>query len=442
MLRILKLITAFFFFCFSVKSQCLISGLSNSYCLNSPAVTLTTAIPGGVLTGPGVSGNIFNAASAGVGTHTLDYKFCSKSYSIESIPYVNLSNGQYVIPQLGDNEVSAAIPIGFTFKFFCDTFSNVYISSNGFITFSPNQPDGCCQGLSLPAAMPAPQNIIALCWTDLDPSFGGTIRHELFGSAPNRIFMVNYNCIFHHNNGNGGDPVTGFILLYETSNIIELNLGVKPIPTIPVNATAGIQDASGTLGLALQGKNAAANWNSSYQAYRFTPGPSCEATATTNVVNIPTVTISWGKLTMCKGDKNTLLASGANNYTWSTNANSNFISITPTTTTIYSVTGTSAFGCSSTSSVQIKVAECTSVSENNIDNGMEIFPNPGSGIISIKSSVDQKLIIYNYIGEFVKEIDLSGEIVNKIDLSFLPPGNYVFLNPNTNKRSSIVLLQQ
>lgn len=442
MIRNLKLITAFLALCLSGKSQCLISGLSSSYCVNSPASTLTTAAAGGSLTGPGVSGNVFNPASAGVGSHTLHYNYCSKSYSMESIPYVNLSNGTYVIPQLPDNGVSAALPIGFTFKFFCDTFSNVYISSNGFISFSPNQPDGCCQGLSLPTSTTAaPKNIIALCWSDLNPSFGGTIRHQLFGTAPNRIFMVNYNCIFHHNNGNGGDPVTGFILLYETSNIIEINLGIKAAPTVTINETTGIQDATGTIAFSVPGKNGTSNWSSSFQAYRFTPGPSCEVTATTNVVNTPTVTLAWGKYTMCRGDKNILSSYGANSYTWSTNATGNFISITPTTTTIYSVTGTGANGCTSSSSVQIKVSECTSLIEYESGERMEVFPNPGNGIINIKTSRDQKALIYSSLGEFIKEVELFSGSVNRIDLSALPAGTYFLLDPNSNKKYPLVLLR-
>lgn len=441
MTKSLKLLSSFLVICLSGKSQCLISGLNSSYCVNSSVSTLTTAIPGGSLTGAGVAGNIFNPGLAGAGTHTVEYKYCSKSYSLESIPYTYTSNGMYVIPPLTDNEVSSAIPIGFTFKFFCDTFSNVYISSNGFVTFSQNQSDGCCQGLSLPAASPAPKNVVALCWTDLDPSFGGTIRHELFGIAPNRIFMVNYNCVFHHNNGNGGDPVTGFILLYETSNIIELHLGVKAAPTVSLNTTMGIQDASGTIGFAVPGRNGTANWSSSYQAYRFTPGPSCEVTATTNVVNTPTVTLAWGKLTICKGEQNTLVAFGANTYTWSTTATGNVINITPSTSTIYTVTGTSSSGCSSSSSVQIKVVGCTSLSEYESTVGLEIFPNPSSGLISIKSPTDQKATIYNYLGESIREIDIVSESVNYIDLSSLPTGTYFLFDRYKRKKYSILLLR-
>lgn len=50
------------------------SGLAASYCELNPSATLTpTGTAGGTFTGPGVSGNTFNPAVAGPGTHTITY---------------------------------------------------------------------------------------------------------------------------------------------------------------------------------------------------------------------------------------------------------------------------------------------------------------------------------------------------------------------------------
>jgi hypothetical protein len=50
------------------------SGLNSTYCVNNNAVNLTpTGTTGGTFSGPGVSGNQFNPATAGVGTHTIKY---------------------------------------------------------------------------------------------------------------------------------------------------------------------------------------------------------------------------------------------------------------------------------------------------------------------------------------------------------------------------------
>ncbi len=51
------------------------SGLESAYCSNSLTVTLTGNPPGGVFSGPGISGNSFNPAIAGAGNHTVTYTY-------------------------------------------------------------------------------------------------------------------------------------------------------------------------------------------------------------------------------------------------------------------------------------------------------------------------------------------------------------------------------
>jgi gliding motility-associated-like protein len=46
---------------------------SGPYCANDPAVVLTAVDGGGTWTGPGMTGNSFDPATAGVGTHTITY---------------------------------------------------------------------------------------------------------------------------------------------------------------------------------------------------------------------------------------------------------------------------------------------------------------------------------------------------------------------------------
>ena len=54
-------------------SQCTITGLDPTYCITDPAVTLTGAPPGGTFSGPGMTGDVFDPAAAGVGVHTITY---------------------------------------------------------------------------------------------------------------------------------------------------------------------------------------------------------------------------------------------------------------------------------------------------------------------------------------------------------------------------------
>jgi glucose/arabinose dehydrogenase len=55
------------------------TGLDTSYCSNAPSVTLTADPPGGTFSGPGITGNSFNPATAGPGTHAIVYTYSDAS---------------------------------------------------------------------------------------------------------------------------------------------------------------------------------------------------------------------------------------------------------------------------------------------------------------------------------------------------------------------------
>ena len=69
----------------------------------------------------------------------------------------------------------------------------------------------------------------------------------------------------------------------------------------------------------------------------------------------PTVTTTASPATICAGQSSTLTASGASTYSWSTGQNTSSITVTPDSTTTYTVTGTDANGCSNTADVTVTV---------------------------------------------------------------------------------------
>ena len=92
---------------------------------------------------------------------------------------------------LGDDSVSSAVDIGFPFNFYGEQFSQLYVSSNGFISFVSNQGNGCCNGRPFPNTS-NPDAAIAGYWGDLNPSAGGSIWYKLQGNAPNRKFILEF----------------------------------------------------------------------------------------------------------------------------------------------------------------------------------------------------------------------------------------------------------
>ena len=74
-----------------------------------------------------------------------------------------------------------------------------------------------------------------------------------------------------------------------------------------------------------------------YTVTGTTSGCSNIRTATLTIAPAPTVAVNSPAI--CIGNSTTLTASGATTYTWSTGPISNSIAVSPTTTTVYSVTG-------------------------------------------------------------------------------------------------------
>jgi hypothetical protein len=95
--------------------------------------------------------------------------------------------------------------------------------------------------------------------------------------------------------------------------------------------------------------------NYTYYAQALTCGISLSRTAITiTVAPTPTINISSTHYVLCSGITASLLVSGATSYTWDTGATTNTLAVSPTVTTIYTVTGLSAF-CSSNTTLSITV---------------------------------------------------------------------------------------
>jgi hypothetical protein len=86
-------------------------------------------------------------------------------------------------------------------------------------------------------------------------------------------------------------------------------------------------------------------------------GQGCIDTETLTVIlnALPTLSVSISNSVICSGETSTLTASGANTYTWSTSQILSDISVTPSVTSIYSVIGTDANGCSASTTKTLVV---------------------------------------------------------------------------------------
>lgn len=101
----------------------------------------------------------------------------------------------------------------------------------------------------------------------------------------------------------------------------------------------------------------------------------CSATSNINVtqdITLPSVTIISSPSVICSGNSSTLTANGAVTYTWSTAQNTNSISVSPGTTSSYTVSGTGTNGCvnSAIETITVNATPTLAITGNtNICNG-------------------------------------------------------------------------
>jgi hypothetical protein len=249
---------------------------------------------------------------------------------------------------LGDDQVSSAVPIGFTFTFFCNAYTSLYIVSNGFISFNPAVSQGCCSGGFIPTAGGNPNEFVAFVWTDLYPPGGGTITYTTVGSAPNRCFIVSYNNIPYYP---GSGAVSGQIRLYETSNIIEIHSTSASVDSHI--KTQGIMNNPGSLGSATPGRNSTTFSILSPDGYRFQPSGGAVAPG-------PIL----GPASICIGSSyvySVTAVAGATSYAWTLpggwtgSSSTNSITATPGATGVLTVSANYTCGASPNTTLNVTV---------------------------------------------------------------------------------------
>ena len=130
-----------------------------------------------------------------------------------------------------------------------------------------------------------------------------------------------------------------------------------PTPTISNNAGAGTFSSTAGLVFISTTTGEVDISGSTAGSYVITYTDTDAATATFNlsINTIPTITVSASAGTICDGESTILTASGANSYTWSNGGTGASITVSPSTTTIFTATGTDSNSCTSSGGTTITV---------------------------------------------------------------------------------------
>ncbi len=234
-------------------------------------------------------------------------------YTAATVPYGligNLSDGNPVAIT-GDDVWSASVPIGFTFCFYGNSYTSLNVSDNGIVRFgyNPSTPEGSFSSITNTTPSPSLiRNAIFGGFQDyiMAPvGFGcatgedcGSISYYTTGTAPFRQMVVNFNGL-NYFNCLGANAIKAYfqVVLFETTNAIEIHVQDKPLPCLGNssangngNSLIGLNNANGTLGVAAPGRNTS-EFAVSNESYAFTPsGASATSIVWTNQfgVNIGT----------------------------------------------------------------------------------------------------------------------------------------------------------
>ncbi|WP_053002394.1 T9SS type A sorting domain-containing protein [Kordia jejudonensis] len=196
------------------------------------------------------------------------------SYEVEAIPFnlytINATNTGNL-----DDVFTDVINLPFDFDFFEYTYNQFTIGTNGLISFDLTNANGyCAWAINSTDFIPDAslyENSIFGVYHDLLNTESGALGYGVIGEAPFRKMVVFFDDI-NQFGGSCDDHSTSQIILYETFNIIDVQIAQK-ISCIDWNGgfgILGIQNITATEGYAPVGRNTGM-WDAFDEGHRFRP---------------------------------------------------------------------------------------------------------------------------------------------------------------------------
>lgn len=136
-----------------------------------------------------------------------------------------------------DEGYAGPLNLGFNFKYYGSVKSQIYISTNGFLCFSPVT-SNAYSNTALPDNA-TPNEIISPFWDDLDAKAPGTVHYKQDGNR----FIIQFT---NYQRYSGTASYTWQVVIYSSGKIL---FYYKNMTGTLNSATTGIENADGTIGL-------------------------------------------------------------------------------------------------------------------------------------------------------------------------------------------------
>jgi gliding motility-associated-like protein len=177
---------------------------------------------------------------------------------------------------------------------------------------------------------------------------------------------------------------------------------VNPSPTITVNSATlcagetttisaiGATSYSWSTGATINTVTVSPSSSTIYTVLGESLGCTTAITTSVNVTPLPTINVN--SATLCVGQSTVISASGASSYIWNTGETTNSINVSPTSSTVYTVIGTTN-GCSNTALVSVTTSTVADVS---ISSTSTLIPCNTNSIVLTANSLSGGSYTYNW----------------------------------------------
>ncbi len=255
---------------------------SGSYNVNLPAGNYTFVARAGAAMQPitqtvTVSGNTVQNFTFGPAHDNAN------TYHVERLQSYTWISGTTQLTFDDPHDGYSAVTLPFPFTYYGNTYTTMNVSTNGFITFNDFTYARMWANTWIPDPGPTsrnssyryPNNAIYPYWDDLSiaPRSYGAVYTAVSGSAPNRVFVVEWRDVAGAGDGRLREGITFSVQLEETTNnITVIYHDVDAAYGYGYSATEGIENQAGTDGIQLGFNERGIIGN--MQAYRFIPQPA------------------------------------------------------------------------------------------------------------------------------------------------------------------------
>lgn len=353
-----------------------VTSTGNAICLGQ-AVALT---PSGALTytwvNPGISSGVAITPSATTVYTLLGQNGCGTSTALTTVSVAPLqvaaiSSNSIVCASNPASLTCAAAATGFTWQPIGTTGANIVVSPTATTIYTVTASNGTCLGTATVAVNTNPNPTITIVASSSVACSGGIVTMTASGAQTYTWYPGSSNGTTYTAN-----PIAPTLYSVAGTNSVGCTTWANqvvitsPGPTVIASTSNSLICLGSQVTLTALGASSY-SWNTGATTPQITDTPlsttvytvtgtsnNCSSTGTILVsVFAPTLAIS-GPTAICKGQSASLTASPADSYTWSNGTPFSGISVSPSITTVYSVsalTSSGSISCPSSASVNLIV---------------------------------------------------------------------------------------